>query len=465
MIYKKILIIIVCLTFIRVNVANGGKVEVWLTTGDQTALLEKQPKAIKFDAEINDLPTIEVDDAQSFQTVDGFGYTLTGGSAFVINGLSKEKKAKMLKELFGSGKNSIGVSYLRISIGASDLNFAPFTYDDLPTGEKDLELKKFSLANDLKDLIPLLKEIVRINPKLKILGSPWSAPVWMKDHDSFRGGHLKPEFYEVYARYFVRYIKEMSRYGISIDAVTPQNEPLHDGNNPSMLMTASEQSDFIKNHLGKAFLAAKIKTKIIIYDHNCDKPEYPIEILNDSEAKKFIDGSAFHLYSGDIGCLGKVKEAHPDKNVYFTEQYTSSKGTFAGDLSWHIKNVIIGSMRNWSKNALEWNLASDAEFKPHTAGGCNVCKGALTIDKNNFTRNVSYFVIAHAAKFVPPGSIRIESNISGNINNVAFKTPARKIILIAQNDGKVAAAFNLKFKNKSAAATLPAGSVGTFVWK
>lgn len=462
MLYKTILITIVCLTCIQVNLAQ--KVDFWLTKNDQSVLLKEQNK-LSFSGKINNLPTIEIDETQTFQTIDGFGYSLTGGSALVINQLSKENKAKLLQELFGNKKDSISISYLRISIGASDLNLSSFTYDDLPTGETDLELKKFSLKEDEKDVISLLREIIKINPKLKILGSPWSAPLWMKDNNSFFGGHLQPKYYEVYAQYFVRYIKEMEKLGIKIDAITPQNEPLHPGNNPSMLMSASQQADFIKNNLGPEFKKANIKTKIIIYDHNCDKPEYPLEVLNDADAKKFIDGSAFHLYAGNIGCLSKVKESHPDKNVYFTEQYTNSKGAFAGDLNWHIANLIIGATRNWSRNVLEWNLASDAEFKPHTPGGCNVCKGALTIANNTVTRNVSYYVIAHASKFVPPDSVRVNSNVTGNINNVAFKTPNGKIVLIAQNDGKETANFNIKFRNKLATVTLPANGVGTFIWK
>lgn len=462
MLYKTILITIVCLTCIQVNLAQ--KVDFWLTKNDQSVLLKEQNK-LSFSGKINKLPTIEIDETQTFQTIDGFGYSLTGGSALVINQLSKENKAKLLQELFGNKKDSISISYLRISIGASDLNLSSFTYDDLPTGETDLELKKFSLKEDEKDVISLLREIIKINPKLKILGSPWSAPLWMKDNNSFFGGHLQPKYYEVYAQYFVRYIKEMEKLGIKIDAITPQNEPLHPGNNPSMLMSAPQQADFIKNNLGPEFKKANIKTKIIIYDHNCDKPEYPLEVLNDADAKKFIDGSAFHLYAGNIGCLSKVKESHPDKNVYFTEQYTNSKGAFAGDLNWHIANLIIGATRNWSRNVLEWNLASDAEFKPHTSGGCNVCKGALTIANNTVARNVSYYIIAHASKFIPPDSVRINSNVTGNINNVAFKTPNGKIVLIAQNDGKETANFNIKFRNKLATVTLPANGVGTFIWK
>ncbi len=461
--FRVLVIILICLIFFQVSLAQ--KIEFWLTKGDHTALLEKQSEKLTFAKKVNDFPTIEVDETQTFQKIDGFGYSLTGGSAFVINQLSKDKKVKLLQELFGKGKNSIGISYLRISIGASDLNFAPFTYNDLPTGETDMRLEKFSLAPDAKEVIPLLKEIILLNPKVKILGSPWSAPLWMKDNNSFLGGNLQPQYYEVYARYFVKYIKEMEKLGIEIDAITPQNEPLHPGNNPSMLMSAPQQADFIKNHLGPEFRRNAIKTKIIIYDHNCDKPEYPIEVLNDTDTKQFIDGSAFHLYGGNISCMSKVKDAHPDKNVYFTEQYTSAKGSFAGDLKWHIKNVIIGATRNWSKVALEWNLANDAEFKPHTLGGCDVCNGALTVANNTIIRNVSYYIIAHAAKFVPPESVRTKSNITGNIQNVAFKTPNGKFVLIAQNDGLETANFNLKFKNKSATATLPAGAVGTYIWK
>ena len=172
---------------------------------------------------------------------------------------------------------------------------------------------------------------------------------------------------------------------------------------------------------------------------------------------------AFHLYAGDISALGQVHDAYPDKNVYFTEQYTASTGDFGGDLKWHLKNVIIGSMRNWSRNALEWNLANDANFNPHTPGGCNTCKGAVTIS-GGVTRNVAYYIVAHAAKFVPPGSIRIATGIINNLQNVAFKTPAGKKVLIVENDGTASAAFNIKFNGKWVVATLDAGSVGTYIW-
>lgn len=442
-----------------------SEVDFWLTKGDETVKLQKQKDILVFHLPNNQNTTIEVNDQTTFQSIDGFGFTLTGGSAEVINSLDVTKKQELLQELFGSKENSISISYLRISIGASDLNSAPFTYNDMPAGQTDPTLAHFSLAQDMTHLIPLLKEILIINPNIKILATPWSPPVWMKDNKSFVGGSLQQQYLGIYAQYFVRYIQEMKALGITIDAITPQNEPLHPGNNPSLLMPAEQQADFIKNHLGPAFEAAKITTKIIIYDHNCDKPEYPISIMNDPAAKRFINGSAFHLYAGDISAMSTVRNAHPDKSVYFTEQYTASDGNFGGDLKWHLKNVIIGSMRNWSRVALEWNLANNASFGPHTPGGCNVCKGAITVSSSqSFTRNVGYYIIAHAAKFVPPGSVRIGSSTVGNLHNVAFKTPAGKIVLIVENDGSGSASFNIQYNGKKVTTSLAAGAVGTFIW-
>jgi glucosylceramidase len=446
-------------------VAVTNEMDFWLTKGNQSAVLQKQTSVLAFGTAYNTYANIEVDDSKVFQTIDGFGYTLTGGSAQVINQLNTQKRQELLKELFGTNDNSIAISYLRISIGASDLNAAPFTYDDLASGQTDMNLDNFSLAPDKTDLIPMLKEIVAINPNIKIMATPWSPPVWMKDNNGFVGGSLKPEYYAVYAKYFVKYIQTMKAEGIAIDAVTPQNEPLHPGNNPSMLMIALHQADFIKNHLGPAFKTANLSTKIVAYDHNCNKPEYPIAVLNDPGANPYVDGSAFHLYEGDISALSTVHSAFPNKNIYFTEQYTSSTGSFEGDLKWHVKNVIIGSMRNWSKTALEWNLANNASFGPNTPGGCTTCKGALTINSSDsFTRNVGYYIIAHASKFVPSGSVRISSNFSGNLNNVAFKTPSGKKVLIVENDGNTSEIFNIKYNGNWITTSLEAGSVGTYIW-
>jgi len=444
--------------------ANSGKAESWITTTDESLKLQKQNDLV-FNSEVNSNQTISVDASQKFQTIEGFGFSLTGGSAQAILKLDKAKREALLQELFSRKEDAIGLSYLRISIGASDLNETVFSYDDMPEGQTDLKLEKFNLGPDLKDVVPVLKEILAINPKIKIMGSPWSPPVWMKDNGSSKGGSLQPKYYQVYAEYFVKYIQAMKAEGIVIDAVTPQNEPLHPGNNPSLLMLAEQEADFIGNHLGPAFAKAKIKTKIVIYDHNCNKPEYPLTILKDAKANPFVAGSAFHLYEGDISAMSTVHDAFPNKDLYFTEQYTGSGSNFESDLKWSVKNVVIGSMRNWSKIALSWGLANDEFYKPFTPGGCSTCKGALMIDKNqNIKREVGYYIIGHASKFVPEGSVRIGSNISGNLYNVAFKTPSGQIVLLVENDGTAAETFNIKYNQKQISTTLNAGAVATYVW-
>ncbi|MGB4399420.1 MAG: glycoside hydrolase family 30 beta sandwich domain-containing protein [Daejeonella sp.] len=437
----------------------------YLTLPDQSTLFQKQNVSLLFSENSNSPSIIEIDENKTFQQIDGFGYTLTGGSASLINNLSSPHKENLLKELFLRDSTHIGVSYLRISLGASDLSNSPYTYDDMPDGKTDVSLNNFNIERERTDLIPILKQIILLYPEIKIMASPWTAPTWMKTNNSFVGGQLKPECYSVYANYFVKYIRAMEAEGIVIDAITPQNEPLHDGNNPSMYMPALEQASFIKNHLGPAFESAGIKTKIIIYDHNADKTEYPIAILNDSKARKYIDGSAFHLYGGNIEQLSTVHNAHPDKAIYFTEQWVGGPGNFAGDLQWHVNNLIIGAARNWSRTVLEWNLAADASYRPHTNGGCTNCLGALTISSSTeFTRNVAYYIIAHASKFVRPGSIRIESTNMGKLQNVAFKTPEGKKVLIVLNSSDATQSFAIKFGSKYVASSLNAGAVGTYVW-
>ncbi|OQP45838.1 glucosylceramidase [Niastella populi] len=441
----------------------ASDVSLYVTQGDKNILFQKQNVSLVFSGTGPAGTIIEVDTAQTFQSIDGFGYTLTGGSATLLNALPAATLDALLKELFLWDSTHIGVSYLRLSIGASDLSASTFTYDDVPAGETDPTLAHFSIDKEKQDLIPILKKIVALNPAIKILGSPWSAPVWMKTNGSFVGGSLKPEYYGVYATYFVKYIQAMKAEGITIDAITVQNEPLHGGNNPSMVMQAVDQAAFIKNNLGPAFAAAGITTKIITYDHNADRPDYPLAILNDAAAKAYVDGSAFHLYGGSITALTDVHNAHPDRHVYFTEQWVGGPGNFAGDLKWHVENLIIGATRNWSRNVLEWNLAADASYQPHTPGGCTSCLGALTIG-SDVTRNVAYYIIAHASKFVRPGSVRIASNNSGSFATVAFKNPEGKKVLIVLNKGTETGSFNIKFNGKMVTSSLNGGAVGTYVW-
>ncbi len=434
----------------------------YITKGDKSQLLQKQ---INQSGKLNSSSiTVEVNEQRTFQTMDGFGFALTGGSAGLIDELPKEKKTALLKELFGPGPQNLGISFIRISMGASDLDASVFSYCDLAKGETDVELKHFNLSQDTLHLIPIIQAALKINPKLKIMASPWSPPVWMKSNGFSMGGHLLKQYYDSYALYFVKYIKAMKQLGITIHSLTMQNEPEHGGNNPSLLMDAEEQKVFLRDHLGPLLAKEQIKTEVLLYDHNADHPNYPISILDDPKAKSYAAGSAFHLYLGNESALSKVHEAHPDKKLYFTEQWTGAKGSFDGDLFWHIEHIVIGTINHWSSAVIEWNLASNAKYEPHTPGGCTECKGALTIQGDEISRNVSYYIIGHASKFIPIGSKRIQTSTTSDlIKTSSFIRPDGKKVTIILNTGNTNN-ISLKSKQQNYSITLPAGSVSSIIW-
>ena len=446
--------------------AQSSKAQLWLTNADRTALFQKQNHAFLFSKTAEPHSTIEIHDTQTFQTMDGFGFALTWGSVQHLYHMVPAKRNALLKELFATGGKSIGISYLRVSIGASDLNEYVYSYDDVPVGQNDPALAKFSLSEDRKYVIPILKMILRINPHIKILGSPWSAPAWMKTNNSVKGGSLKKEYYGAYAQYFVKYIQGMRAEGISIDAITIQNEPLNEKNTPSMQFLAADEATFIKDYLGPAFRSAGISSKILLYDHNCDVPEYPTSILKDPQANPFVDGTAFHLYGGDVSAMSAVHNAYPGKNLYFTEYMAvEHSDTPTLLIARHVSGTVIGAVRNWSRNVLLWNLAANSKFEPHTDnGGCSMCQGAVTIDENQVTRNLAYYTIAHFSKFVRPGSMRIGSDSTETLPCVAFQVAGRKIVLVVANTASSPQIFNVRYHDKLLTTTLQGGSVGTFVW-
>ncbi len=439
----------------------SGFGQVWISQAESQQMLKEQVLPLSTQGNSG----IQIHANKKFQTIDGFGYTLTGGSAQLIWSLTPSHREALLNELFGTGKNSIHISVLRIAVGASDLDAQVFSYDDVPVGQKDENLAYFSLKASEKDLIPLMQAIKQINPSIKFMATPWSPPAWMKDNQASKGGSLLPQYYGVYAQYLVKYLQSMKALGLEMDYLTPQNEPLHPGNNPSLLMLAGQQNEFIKNHLGPAFKKAGLKTKILAYDHNCDKPEYPIEILNDPMTRQYVAGSAFHLYNGDISALSVVRKAHPDKEVYFTEQWTGAKGEFAGDFNWHIKNVIIGSLLNDAKTALEWNLANDPQWGPHTPGGCIECKGAITIQSDGtLIRNQAYYIVAQASKFIPTGSTRIEmAGLPKGLNGVAALRPDKQVTVLLQNETKDLIKTTISYHSKQWAIEIPKEGVASVV--
>lgn len=444
-----------------------GKAQVWVTSGNQAKLLQKQPDInIKTGAAAG-ASLISIDFSKTLQEIEGFGAALTGSSAYLIHQeLNSTQRSQLLQELFDP-QQGIGISYLRITMGASDFSLSDFTYDDMPAGQTDPDLSEFTIAKDKEDLIPVLQSILAVAPGIQIMSSPWSPPAWMKDNGQLAGGKLKPEWYSAYAAYFVKYLQAFQQEGITIHAVTPQNEPLHEAAYPSMRMEAGEQAAFIKDHLGPAFKQQQLNTGIIIYDHNWDAPQYPVSILNDSAARQYVTGSAFHAYAGQVSAMTQVHAQHPDKGLYFTE---ISGGAWAPDFSdnlqWNMRNIFIGSMNNWSKTALLWNLALDPQHGPRN-GGCQDCRGVVTIGADgSITRNVEYYAIGHLSRFVRPGAFRVTlsgSNTSG-LESVAFLNADGDRVLVVLNTGSNARTFTVADGNRTYDCSLEGNAVATIVW-
>ncbi|HUA93168.1 MAG TPA: glycoside hydrolase family 30 beta sandwich domain-containing protein [Terracidiphilus sp.] len=461
----------VCSTaLLCLSIASGAQetpdAQLWLTTVDRSSLLAVQTVPLHFTESGESLPTVTVNDMQQFQAIDGFGFAVTGGSAQLLMRMTPERRTALLKQIFSREGDGIGASYVRVSIGSSDMNDHVYSYDDMPAGQTDPQLTHFSLAADRADVIPVMKEILAIEPTIKILGSPWSAPAWMKTNDDVRGGELKPEYYGAYAQYLVKYIEGMKAEGIPLTAITVENEPLNPKNTPSMVVFAQEEDELIGKYLGPAMEKAGLKTEIQVYDHNPDVPSYPLSILGDPVAGRFVAGTGFHLYGGSSDVLTDVHNQYPNKGLYLTEQSITERPHSNGiAIAESVSRVLIGATRNWSRNVLLWNLAADPHAGPHTNnGGCTSCFGAITLDGDNATLNLAYYALGHFSKFVPPGSVRIGSNELEQLSTVAFQTPEDKIVLVVANTGNFPKSFAIAYHGTFLKTMMPSESVGTYVW-
>jgi glucosylceramidase len=450
-------------------------VDVWLTTSDMKNLLSAQtPLALSAAGPDGRIPTIDVDATQTFQGIDGFGAAMTDSAAYVLtNDLSDTQRQDLMAKLFDPDLG-IGLSYLRLPMGASDYtSVGSYTYDDVNSGA-DPSLAKFSIDHDRAYILPRLKEALAINPSVKIMATPWSPPAWMKTNGSLNGGSLQSKYYAAYAQYFVKFVQAYAAAGVPIDTVTLQNEPQHASSTiPSMAFTASEEAAFVSQALGPAFAQAAIRTKIVVYDHNwqdqfANQPTtYPQAVFADMGANPYVAGSAFHGYSGDSSAQIAVHQAYPDKDIYFTE-YLAGDGE---DLEYTFQDImvdkVIGATRNWARTSLLWNVVLDQNDGPQN-NGCTDCRGVVTVNDSSgaVTFNPEYYLLGHASKFAFPGARRIASNTldASSVIDVAFLNPNGTRALVAMNTGGADVAVRVRTATHEFQYSLPAGATATFVW-
>ncbi|MES2148903.1 MAG: glycoside hydrolase family 30 beta sandwich domain-containing protein [Pseudomonadota bacterium] len=443
-------------------------VQAWVTTGDQSKLLSREKDA-RFNVARLERVVIDVDPAARFQEMAGFGAAITDASAELIQSrLNPQQRTALMQELFGRGPDGIGLSFTRLTIGASDFSSAHYSFDDMPKGETDPGLAHFSIEPNRAAVLPTVKGALAINPALRVMASPWSAPGWMKSTDSLIQGSLKREAFAPFAQYLSRYVSAYQAEGVPIFALTLQNEPhFEPADYPGMRVEPAARAAFIGGHLGPVLARQNPGTRILDWDHNWDQPGSPEAVLADPVAASFVSGVAWHCYAGEVGVQEALHDAHPDKDTWFTEcsggQWASK---FADNLQYFTRTLIIGTTRGWARGVLLWNLALDEKYGPHL-GGCGDCRGVVTIDSRTgqVSRNVEYYALAHASRFVRPGAHRIASSLaSGELQTVAFRNTDGSIALVVANSPARARTFSVRVAKRSFSYTLPAGSVATFTW-
>jgi len=411
---------------------------IYESTGEKELFARKSVQQLSPVSADRPLRTVAVEDGRTYQEVDGFGASFTDSAAYLIHRvLEPQQRAELMKRLFDPHAG-IGLSVLRNPMGASDYARDFYSYDDMPAGETDAELRRFSIAHDEEDIIPLLQEAVRLNPDLKLMASPWSPPGWMKTSGSMIGGELIKEYYPVYADYFVRYIQAYAAHGLPIYAVTPQNEALYSpGHYPGMIMTPEAQIDFIRNHLKPRFVRHRIDTKILCYDHNWDRPDYPRAVLEQAHAE--VDGVAWHWYGGHPSAQSEIYEAFPDKEVHMTE---GSGGEWIPPFEpafSHVMRMGIETLRNYGKSFVLWNMALDENNGPTVPGfGRSTCRGVVRINQQTkeLEYTLDYYALAHFSTCIRPGALRLASDSADDspIGSVACRNRDGSTAVVLFND-------------------------------
>jgi glucosylceramidase len=448
--------------------AQSQSVQAWVTLTDQSKLLAREDGAPFSDQ--TPLPLhVTVDAQQRYQEIVGFGANISDASAWLIqHRMNAAQRSALMQDLFGKPPG-IGLSFTRLTIGASDFSQTHYALDDVPPGQTDYPLDKFSIEPMRSSVLPVVKTALAINPQLQVMASPWSAPAWMKTTDSLMQGTLRPRAYDAFARYLVRYVDAMQAEGVPTYALTLQNEPHFEPKDyPGMRLDPAMRATLIGKHLGPLLAKRAPTVRILDWDHNWDEPQSPLQVLADPVARPFVAGVAWHCYAGEVSAQTKVHEAHPDKETFFTECSGGEwKPHWQETLPWFMRHLIIGTTRGWAKGVLLWNLALDENHGPHL-GGCGDCRGVVTINSKTgeVTRNFDYYALAHASRFVRPGARRIASSTDvDGIETVAFQnSDDRSIALVTLNSSPQARKFSVGFAGRNFAHTMPGASVATFVW-
>ncbi|NLV56937.1 MAG: glycosyl hydrolase [Acidimicrobiales bacterium] len=428
--------------------APGGAapVEVDVVTSTADGSVRVEAATLSVEPVDTGVPTVDVHLDQPRQRRHGVGASLTDASAHLIAGLPAAERTALIESLFAPDQG--GQSVLRIVIGASDFSRVHASLADSPTPDPDLAT--FSIAHDRTEIIPVLREILAVNPDVEIVASPWSAPAWMKDTDNYLLGTLLEQYEDVFARYLVRFVEAYAAEGVDVDWLTLQNEPAAvQITYPSMLMSAEQQARIIRDDLGPALAASGLPTRVLTWDHNwCDAvppggcasdapASFPFDVLEALGESYPLAGTALHCYGGDhVATNEAIHAAAPDLQIWHTE---CSGGDWNGTREAAFGSLVrfsLNELNHWSNASIFWNLALDPDHGPHL-GGCDTCRGVVTIDPvtGTWVNEVEFDVLAITSRFGPQGSgVLATTNTASSLVSAGVCSPDRRPAAILFND-------------------------------
>jgi glucosylceramidase len=450
----------------------GPTVGVVLSTHDQTNLLATQPATL-FTLTTKGSNQVFVDETQKYQPIDGFGAAFTDSAAWLLYTKAQNSQyTSVMNDLFTRTGNGIGLSFMRIPMGASDIARSVYSYDDQPAGDTDVPLADFSIAHDQAYIIPVIQKAKALNPNLKLMANPWSPPGWMKSSDSMLGGTLESAYYTPFANYFVDFLNAYSSNGLPIDYITLQNEPLNNTSAyPAMGMDDGTQTTVLSTYVLPALTAANLTTQVFVYDHNWDTPSYPETVLTNTTNldSPLVAGTAWHGYAGTPGAQQTVENMFPTKGTWETEH---SGGTWVTDQFTSDFVEITQVMRNSARSYVKWSLALDQTLGPNLSeldegyGGCATCTPIVTVNTTtgNVTEDIEYYTLGQFSKFILPGAVRIYSSNANYIVSSAYLNTDGSKVLVCFNNSSSAQSFQVQWGQDNFTYTLPSLGAVTFTW-
>jgi glucosylceramidase len=411
-----------------------------------------------------DAPLLQIDRQTRFQTVIGFGGAFTESACYNLYRVAPEVRERAIRMYFDPDEG-IGYTIGRVSIHGCDFSLSSYVYVE----EGDVDLKTFDIARDRRYVVPVVLRAEAIaGRRIELLGSPWTPPAFMKDNGSLiHGGHLLEKYADAWARYYVRFVEEYRKAGLTIRWLSVQNEPQAVQRWDSCIYSGEQERDFVRDHLGPTLKDSVAKdVELLVWDHNRDVMfEHVKPIMDDPQATQYVWGTAFHWYVSEaFENVGKTHAAYPDKHLMFTEGCVENFHMHRAkwESGERYARNIIGDFSNWCEGWMDWNLWLDNLGGPNHVN--NVCDAPLIIDvfPETIVPEASYYYIGHFSKFVRPGAVRIRhSGGSPILSQIAFENPDGSLVVVVMNPTEHAVTFNVDIQGAPRTLRIPPRAIAT----